>query len=60
MIYLFWTYQFVPNSLYFLQNNLIKILEKSIFFPSTFSLISLPDFEKIEHKNNAMLLTFSS
>ena len=60
MIFLFWTYQFVPNSLYFLQNNLIKILEKSIFFPSTFSLISLPDFEKFEHKNNAMLLTFSS
>jgi len=27
MIYLFWTYQLVPNSLYFLQNNLIKILD---------------------------------
>lgn len=60
MIYLFWTYQFVPNSLYFLQNNLIKKLEKSIFFPSTFPLISLPDFEKFEHKNKVMLLTFSS
>jgi hypothetical protein len=32
MIYLFWTYQLVPNSLYFLQNNLIKILDLTMLY----------------------------